>query len=275
VREVFEIRPIDLLQSVAEPIRGLEAWDESPAAPQVRSSIDQARELFIDTARPKALYEAIAAADFDFVYRGDGGNEENTPLEQVLEKAVSLALFAVTLGGEVSNRISRLFDTGELAEGYILDQMASFAADELVGIAVQRFRAAPGSINDRIAVLPYSPGYCGWNVTGQQALFAHLEPGELGITLNDSCLMHPVKSVSGVLVLAPIEAHGFSPAFTCCATCTTLDCQERVAALTAENPFPHALPERMPGTSAAREPFPKALPVTNPLLIRSILPSGF
>jgi hypothetical protein len=81
------------------------------------------------------------------------------------------------------------------------------------------------------AVLPYSPGYCGWNVTGQRALFAHLDPHELGITLNESCLMHPVKLVSGVLVLAPIEAHDFNPAFPCCATCITLDCQERAATL--------------------------------------------
>lgn len=230
MREVFDIRPVDLLRSVAEPIRGLEAGDESPAAPQVRSAIDRARELFVDAARPQVLYEAIAAADFDLVYRGEGGNDENTPLEQVLEDAVSLALFAVTLGEEVSNRMTGLFDAGELAEGYILDQIASFAADELVQVAARRFQAesetTPGT-----AVLPYSPGYCGWNVTGQRALFLRLVPDELAITLNDSCLMHPVKSVSGVLVLAPIEAHGFSPAFPCCATCTTLDCQERAAAL--------------------------------------------
>jgi hypothetical protein len=233
VREVFEVRPSNLLQSVAEPIRELEPGDESPAAPQVRSSIDRARELFIDTARPQALYQAITAADFDLVYRGDGGNDENTPLEQVLEDAVSLALFAVTLGEEISDRITGLFNAGELAEGYILDQVASFAADELVGIAARRFGAETEAALGA-AVLPYSPGYCGWNVTGQRALFAHLEPGELGITLNDSCLMHPVKSVSGVLVLAPIEAHGFSPAFPCCATCITLDCQERAAALSAD-----------------------------------------
>jgi len=232
VREVFEVCPIDLLRSVAEPIRELEPGDESPAALQVCSAIDRAREIFIDTARPKALYETIAAADFDLVYRGDGGNEENTPLEQVLEEAVSLALFAVTLGGEVSNCISGLFDAGELAEGYILDQIASFAADELAQTAARRFEVETGAALGA-AVLPYSPGYCGWNVTGQRALFAHLEPNELAITLNESCLMHPVKSVSGVLVLAPIEAHGFSPAFPCCATCTTLDCQERAAALTA------------------------------------------
>lgn len=231
MREVFEVRPVDLLRSAAELIRGLEPGDESPVAPQVHTIIGRARELFVDTARPRALYEAIAAADFEVIYRGEGGNEENTPLEQVLEDAVSLALFAVTLGEEISDRITGLFDAGELAEGYILDQVASFAAEELSGIAVQRFQAAPAANDDGTAVLPYSPGYCGWNVTGQRALFAHLEPGELGITLNESCLMHPVKSVSGVLVLAPIEAHDFNPAFPCCATCITLDCQQRAAAL--------------------------------------------
>jgi hypothetical protein len=68
-------------------------------------------------------------------------------------------------------------------------------------------------------------------VSGQEALFARLRPDEIGISLNDSCLMHPIKSVSGVLVLAPPEAHDFSPAFPCCTNCTTLDCQERVASL--------------------------------------------
>ena len=243
MREVFEVRPIDLLRSVAELIRGLEPGAESPAAPQVHSVVERARELFIDTARPRALYETITTADFEVVYRGDGGNDTTTPLEQVLEDAVSLALFAVTLGEEISDRITRLFDAGELAEGYILDQVASFAADELAGITGQRFQAALGSNDDGAAVLPYSPGYCGWNVTGQRALFAQLDPRELGITLNESCLMHPVKSVSGILVLAPIEAHDFNPAFPCCATCITLDCHERVAALTADadrfrTPFP-------------------------------------
>ena len=231
MREVFEVSPIDLLRSVGEPIQGLEPGDKSPAPPKVHSVIEQARGLFTSTARPRALYETIAAADFEVVYRGEGGNDETTPLEQVLEDAVSLALFAVTLGEEISDRITGLFDAGELAEGYILDQVASFAADELAGNAGKRFQAALGKVDDGTAVLPYSPGYCGWNVTGQRALFANLEPGELGITLNESCLMHPVKSVSGVLVLAPIEAHDFNPAFPCCTTCITLDCQQRAAAL--------------------------------------------
>ena len=183
----------------------------------------------MQSARPRGLYHSITIDDFDEVYRGAGDNNEDTPLEQVVDDAESLALFAVTLGEEISGRISDLFDAGELAEGYILDQVASFAADELAAIAGRRFQT--DSPHEGSVVLPYSPGYCGWHVSGQRALFARLRPDEIGIALNDSCLMHPIKSVSGVLVIAPVEAHEFSPAFPCCATCTTLACQERIASL--------------------------------------------
>jgi hypothetical protein len=195
----------------------------------VQSIIDRSRDTFVKRARPRGLYQLLPAEEFDQVYRGEDDNDEDTPLEHVVEDAVSLALFAVTLGEEISDRISALFNAGELAEGYILDQVASFAADELASIAGRRFQG--DNPRDGLAVLPYSPGYCGWHVSGQRALFAHLRPDEIGISLNESCLMHPIKSVSGVLVLAPIEAHDFSPAFPCCATCTTLNCQERIASL--------------------------------------------
>jgi hypothetical protein len=210
-------------------IRSLEVRDGSPAVTVVQSIIDRSREMFIDNVRATGLYQPLTADEFEQVYRGDGDNDADTPLEHVVEDAVSLALFAVTLGREISDRISTYFDAGELAEGYILDQVASFAADELASIAGSRFQA--DNTRDDLAVLPYSPGYCGWHVSGQRALFAHLRPDEIGISLNDSCLMHPIKSVSGVFVLAPIDAHDFSPAFPCCATCTTLNCQERAASL--------------------------------------------
>ncbi len=212
-----------------EAVRGLEARSGSPAVEAVQSIIDRSREVFIDGAQPRGLYELLAINDFDQIFRGQGDNDDDTPLENVVDEAVSLALFAVTLGVQISERISALFDAGELAEGYILDQVASFAAEELADIAAHRFQT--DSARNDLAVLPYSPGYCGWFVSGQKALFAHLRPDEIGISLNDSCLMHPTKSVSGVLVLAPVEAHEFSPAFPCCVTCTTLACQERAASL--------------------------------------------
>ncbi len=229
MRKIFETDSNELLTAIDGAARSLEAENGSPAAVSVNSIVERSREVFVDSARAIGLYQPLTIDEFDEVYRGDGDNDSDTPLEHVVEEADSLALFAVTLGEEISDRITAHFDAGELADGYILDQVASFAADELASIAGRRFQVDNSRAD--LAVLPYSPGYCGWHVSGQRALFAHLRPDEIGISLNDSCLMHPIKSVSGVLVLAPIEAHDFSPAFPCCATCTTLACQERVVTL--------------------------------------------
>jgi hypothetical protein len=230
LKEIFEVEAEQLLLATGSATRTLEAPNGSPAAATVHAIIDRSRELFVETAMPRGLFQTLPSSEFDEIYRGIGENDEDTPLEHVVEDAVSLAFFAVTLGEEISDRIDALFSAGELAEGYILDQVASFAADELAAIAGRRFRAC-AEVDDGVDVLPYSPGYCGWHVSGQRALFEHLQPGEIGISLNESHLMHPIKSVSGVLVLAPIEAHTFSPAFPCCATCTTLECQERISTL--------------------------------------------
>lgn len=230
MRTVFEVETEELLVSVTDTVDSLQPGSDSPAAPQVRLLIDQARKVFAESARPRGVYQKITLAGFEQVYRGEGENEENTPVELVIEEAVDLALFAVTIGGEVSQRIEDYFAAGDAADGYILDQVASFAADELAEIAGHRFRASEAG-NGSMAVLPYSPGYCGWHVSGQRALFARLEPSEIGITLNQSCLMQPLKSVSGVLVLAPVAAHSFSPSFPCCSSCTTLACQDRIATI--------------------------------------------
>ena len=233
MRSFFEAEPQELLAAAVDAIDDLEPRSDSPVAAQVRSLIDWARTLFVDVARPRGVYQTIDRNSFEEVFRGDGGNDDETALEPVLGDAVSLALFAVTLGEEVSEHISECFANDNGADGYILDQLASIAADQLVQVARRGFTADRGD-GDGAAVLPYSPGYCGWNVSGQRTLFAVLEPQDLGISLNESCLMHPIKSVSGVLVAAPIEAHDFNPAFPCCAICTTMNCQNRVASIRAE-----------------------------------------
>jgi len=87
------------------------------------------------------------------------------------------------------------------------------------------FDVRPG---EGAAVLGYSPGYCGWHISGQRRLFERLGPGEIGISLNDSCLMRPLKSVSGVLVAGAAPIHRFRPEFTCCAECATRLCVPRM-----------------------------------------------
>ncbi|MFH1765721.1 MAG: vitamin B12 dependent-methionine synthase activation domain-containing protein, partial [Gemmatimonadota bacterium] len=88
-----------------------------------------------------------------------------------------------------------------------------------------------GEVDSAVRVLPYSPGYCGWHITGQKELFAFLDPQQIGISLNASCLMSPIKSVSGVLVVGHPEIHDFENDFDFCFDCATWECRSRIASL--------------------------------------------
>ncbi len=45
----------------------------------------------------------------------------------------------------------------------------------------------------------FSPGYCGWNVKEQKKIFDFFPQHTCGITLTESSLMLPIKSVSGII----------------------------------------------------------------------------
>lgn len=193
----------------------------------IRSQLDDAMELFMRLCRGQAIRQPVSIQTFAAVFQGEGKNHPRAPLQHIFPKAQALYLFALTLGQALSDAISDLFARKEWLTGYFLDALASQAADNGARLLEQTLEN-PG---DAARVLAYSPGYCGWDMTGQRALFAALKPGAIGITLTDSCLMQPLKSVSGVLVSAGAEAHTYTPDFPFCRNCRTRSCLERMARL--------------------------------------------
>ena len=80
-------------------------------------------------------------------------------------------------------------------------------------------------------MLRFSPGYCGWHVSGQKRLFAELKPQKIDLTLRESCLMQPLKSISGVLVAGPKIIFDIDDTYPFCAACKTHSCRDRYQAL--------------------------------------------
>ena len=215
-------------------LRGQGIPDDANLPDRVRTLVDDARELYRSLAEPRGRYVAVSGEEFRAIYLGDGRNARRTPLEAIFPRAERLALFAVTLGEPVSRRIGELFAESEPALGYMLDAVASDRADaaaDMIGGAYLDRLARDGDVGPSARVLPYSPGYCGWHITGQRALFARLEPGKIGITLNDSCLMQPLKSVSGLLAVGRPEIHEFDNDFDFCDACTTYACRSRIGSI--------------------------------------------
>lgn len=214
-----EIAPTD-----AEVLRSQGVPDAAEVDPQVEALLGSAKARLLELARPVAMLAEIGRGGFARVYRGRGLNGAWTPLEQIYPRAERLDLFAATLGQPLSDEIGRLFAGRDLAAAVMLDSTASCAAERLV----ERLEEQLAGETER-SVLSYSPGYCGWHVSGQEALFAALKPEQIGITLNNSFLMQPLKSVSGVMVAGHSDVHQFDDDFACCAECATRECRVRIA----------------------------------------------
>ena len=87
--------------------------------------------------------------------------------------------------------ISAITDAlGSLTVENAMDKIQSRLADDMLADGLH--------ISNR-----YSPGYCNWPLREQKTLFELIGNNPTGITLSDSCLMYPTKSVSGIIGIGP------------------------------------------------------------------------
>jgi hypothetical protein len=199
---------------------------------RLRPLLDDAFEEFDARAEPRAIAGDLSRAELEEMLDGFDGPVAETVIGQVYPRGEAFALYVATLGAPLADRIRELFATNDLGRGWMLDAVASSAADHLSDLLASRFEEElDGDGRAGARVLPYSPGYCGWTVRGQKNLFAYLGPEQIGVTLNDSCLMTPIKSVSGVLVAGPGEIHRIRPDFAFCDECKTHACGARMASV--------------------------------------------
>lgn len=200
----------------------------------IKTIMNEAYEIFVKDAVPVGILSDISKEQFDTVFKGEGDNADDAILKNIYLEADHLALFTLTMGEKVSSRIEGLFNRHDYALASMLDSVASIAADTASTFLEKYYHnylKTEKLVDTDFAVLGYSPGYCGWNVTGQKKLFEFLKPSQIGITINNSCLMTPIKSVSGVLVGGDKETHIFQMGFSYCDLCKTQSCQERMSVL--------------------------------------------
>jgi hypothetical protein len=198
---------------------------------RMKASIRSAIELLVKTAVPRGIIKEISREEFEFIFAGEGLNEKNNPLEGIYKKGTAFALFAATMGNGVGAKISSLFKADEFVLGATLDMAASEATESAGGYLETVYRSRlkeSGRFNAAQATLRFSPGYCGWDITGQKKLFAALTPEKIGVTLRESMLMQPLKSISGVIVAGDSNIFKFEDNFPFCAFCKTHTCRVRM-----------------------------------------------
>jgi len=235
--ETFTFTPDDVTPSRAAVFENQGIPANSRVPEPIEALYGEAVGLLAEAAAPVGILAGIPAAAFETVYHGEGSNEGRTPVADIFVLADALSLFAVTLGEPVSRRIKSRFASKDFALGSMLDSAASAATEKAAALLEDRFRQVVtrnGSVAQPAGVLRYSPGYCGWHVSGQKKLFEILQPERIGISLRDSFLMEPLKSISGVVLAGSKEIHCFEMSYPCCSRCEAKGCRERIRALFEE-----------------------------------------
>jgi hypothetical protein len=115
-----------------------------------------------------------------------------------LRKAEAIALFICTAGVGIGDWSKVLMSEGDLLKGYIIDSIGSITVEKAMDLIQHKLEIIKANENLKITSR-YSPGYCKWNVSEQHKLFSFFPEGFCGVHLNESALMHPIKSISGII----------------------------------------------------------------------------
>ncbi len=177
--------------------------------------------------RPRGVYridEVAALEPHRLVLRS--GTTFEGGFGSTFSHARLVATFIVTIGSAVERLSRGWLRAGKIMPGTIADAIASEAvpvAEACLRAEVRAWAQARG-----LDITPsYSPGYCGMNIRQQIPLFTSLPAREINVRLTTSCLMLPIKSVSGLIGIGPadkVDPHGFP-----CEACDHPDCVQRRA----------------------------------------------
>jgi hypothetical protein len=195
----FEFRDLNLSVSQVESAMGYKEGEDSDL---VTGLIGEVFDDVSEICRIRAQYIKIDdirfKSEIKALLMGDQLFEINGIIYNQIRFSDSVAIFMCTAGKELGLRSSRWMKEGDFLRGYVYDivgsEIAEAAADLLQTDLEKKALLQGLKITNR-----YSPGYCGWNVAEQKKLFRLLSGEFCGITLTESALMDPVKSVSGII----------------------------------------------------------------------------
>lgn len=140
-----------------------------------------------------------------------------------LRRCRAVVILAATVGDSIEAEISAQFAQGNYTQALLLDAAATTAVetaiDQLEAALRQRFQKEGLRLCQR-----FSPGYGDWDIRVQPRMLVLAQAERIGVSLTESCMLTPRKSVTALIGLtqeAPrIEARA-------CRDCNLTDCPAR------------------------------------------------
>lgn len=193
-KKIIQI-PLDGLENV-EPIFFKQIqMDEKKARKKFGTFFDETKERIYADLKSEGILDSfkIDRIEGDKVYLEGGEYIPSKMMARVFEKSEEIVICAVTMHG--------------------YDQLEASAGDEFMreffydgwgtALAESAFAWLKKQVKDELlereiySTCSWSPGQHNVDIGLQRLVFRMIQPEEIGIKLNDSCMMWPKKSISG------------------------------------------------------------------------------
>ena len=157
---------------------------------------------------PRAIYVVLPIVDKGQrhlrLQAEDGTVEFRGAIGEFLGVSHHIAAFIATAGPELEALATELMDKGDELSAMIVNSVGAERAEAAENVVIDELREQAAQNGDA-PTLPYSPGYCGMSLKEQPKLFGLFDKENVGVTLTSSCLMRPLKSVSGLIGIGSAE----------------------------------------------------------------------
>ena len=178
-------------------------------------------------AEPRAQWEiyeydcenGTVASNPPFLVEGD-------VIRNHLAGSERIVFLAATIGEAVEEAVTRHFDEGRYAHSVLLDAAATAAVEQICDACEAMLRPQFAK-KGYVMRWRFSPGYGDWDIHAQPELLRLTQASAIGISLTESFMLCPRKSVTAVIGLARGKAASTAHAPRGCESCEKLDCPSR------------------------------------------------
>ena len=200
--------------------------DDSDRLPAISGSLDECLTKAKSLSKPNYIRatKLIALIEEDFIEIEGGIRFSTGRIARYIKDSKYIVLFLVTIGDEIEKIAGELTQEEDPLRGYLLDRIGSFAVESLAESIERKIRKDYSKLKMSVS-RRYSPGYCDWPIEDQRILAKALDFSGIGVSLTESCMMKPKKSISAIVAIA--EKGIFTKSGSTCEICERVDCSYR------------------------------------------------
>lgn len=181
-------------------ISGLEEMPEKNIARYIKKAIEAGYSL-IEAKGVYRTFRVVKAASGPPGVEGSAGLFFGKKIASLINECDYVSLLLTTIGSALPDRATEI-QKGEPTDAYYLEHVGGWMADYLADRVDERIERECAKHGYK-RTMRYSPGYGDWTLEAQPDLLRLVEAEKVGVTLTDTLIMIPRKSVSAAIGWLP------------------------------------------------------------------------